>query len=215
MGPVAQDRGEGRVLRPPGCLRLAHPRDEVGVLHRDDAGRAHPPLHREDRQARPLLRQGGHRWHRDRPRLQLAAVLDGHRQPHFKNQPKDQIVVWVYALYSDTPGDYTGKTIEESTGEEITREWLYHLGVPVEEIDELAATGAKAVPVMMPYVTAFFMPRAAGDRPDVVPEGREELRLHRPVRRVGAARLHLHHRVLRADPDGGRLHAHGHRARRA
>lgn len=24
---------------------------------------------------------------------------------------------------------------------------------------------------MMPYVTAFFMPRAAGDRPDVVPEG--------------------------------------------
>lgn len=92
------------------------------------------------------------------------------RQPHSKNQPKDQIVVWVYALYSDTPGDYTGKTIEEFTGEEITREWLYHLGVPVEEIDELAATGAKAVPVMMPYVTAFFMPRAAGDRPDVVPE---------------------------------------------
>ena len=24
---------------------------------------------------------------------------------------------------------------------------------------------------MMPYVTAFFMPREAGDRPDVVPEG--------------------------------------------
>ena len=27
------------------------------------------------------------------------------------------------------------------------------------------------MPVMMPYITAFFMPRAAGDRPDVVPEG--------------------------------------------
>ena len=24
---------------------------------------------------------------------------------------------------------------------------------------------------MMPYITAFFMPRAAGDRPDVVPDG--------------------------------------------
>jgi oleate hydratase len=24
---------------------------------------------------------------------------------------------------------------------------------------------------MMPYITAFFMPRQAGDRPDVVPEG--------------------------------------------
>ena len=93
------------------------------------------------------------------------------RQPHFKSQPKDQIVVWVYALFTDVPGDYTGKTIQESTGEEITREWLYHLGVPVEEIDELAATGAKTVPVMMPYITAFFMPRQAGDRPDVVPEG--------------------------------------------
>jgi oleate hydratase len=35
----------------------------------------------------------------------------------------------------------------------------------------MAATGAKTVPVMMPYVTSFFMPRQAGDRPDVVPEG--------------------------------------------
>ena len=27
------------------------------------------------------------------------------------------------------------------------------------------------VPVMMPYVTSFFLPRRAGDRPDVVPDG--------------------------------------------
>ncbi|EGD55561.1 oleate hydratase [Gordonia neofelifaecis] len=93
------------------------------------------------------------------------------RQPHFKNQPKDQIVAWVYSLFVDVPGDYVKKPMNECTGEEITREWLYHMGVPVEEIDELAATGAKTVPVMMPYVTSFFMPRQAGDRPDVVPEG--------------------------------------------
>ncbi|UWU58670.1 oleate hydratase [Stenotrophomonas maltophilia] len=93
------------------------------------------------------------------------------RQPHFKNQPKDQIVVWVYSLFVDTPGDYVKKPMQDCTGEEITREWLYHLGVPVDEIDELAATGAKTVPVMMPYITAFFMPRQAGDRPDVVPDG--------------------------------------------
>ncbi|NCB05722.1 MAG: oleate hydratase, partial [Clostridia bacterium] len=30
---------------------------------------------------------------------------------------------------------------------------------------------ANTVPCMMPYITAFFMPRAAGDRPNVVPEG--------------------------------------------
>lgn len=93
------------------------------------------------------------------------------RQPHFKQQPKDQIVVWVYGLFVDTPGDYVKKTLSECTGEEITQEWLYHLGVPEADIPELAANGAKTVPVMMPYVTSFFMPRQAGDRPDVVPEG--------------------------------------------
>lgn len=93
------------------------------------------------------------------------------RQPHFKNQPKDQIVSWFYGLFVDKPGDFVKKPLQECTGEEITQEWLYHLGVPVEDIPELAATGAKTVPVMMPYVTAFFMPRQAGDRPDVVPAG--------------------------------------------
>ncbi|UQE74256.1 oleate hydratase [Gordonia sp. PP30] len=93
------------------------------------------------------------------------------RQPHFKQQPKDQIVVWVYGLFPDKKGDYVDKTMAECTGEEITREWLYQMGVPTDQIDELAATGAKAVPCMMPYVTAFFMPRQSGDRPDVVPAG--------------------------------------------
>ncbi|WP_137726243.1 oleate hydratase [Prescottella subtropica] len=93
------------------------------------------------------------------------------RQPHFKQQPKDQIVVWVYSLFVDVPGDYVKKPMQECTGEEITREWLYHLGVPLSDIDDLAANAAKTVPVMMPYVTSFFMPRKAGDRPQVVPEG--------------------------------------------
>ncbi|TFC06061.1 oleate hydratase, partial [Cryobacterium sp. MDB2-33-2] len=93
------------------------------------------------------------------------------RQPHFKKQPEDQIVVWVYSLLVDVPGDYVKKSMQECTGEEITQEWLFHMGVPVAEIPELAANGATCVPVMMPYVTAFFMPRQAGDRPDVVPAG--------------------------------------------
>ncbi|MCW2284957.1 oleate hydratase [Rhodoblastus acidophilus] len=93
------------------------------------------------------------------------------RQPHFKAQPKDQIVSWVYALFVDRLGDYVKKPMQACTGEEITQEWLYHLGAPLEQIPELAATGAKTVPVMMPYVTAFFMPRQKGDRPDVVPDG--------------------------------------------
>ena len=50
-------------------------------------------------------------------------------------------------------------------------EWLYHMGVPEGEIAELAAHSANTVPCMMPYITAFFLPRAAGDRPRVVPDG--------------------------------------------
>jgi len=93
------------------------------------------------------------------------------RQPHFKLQPKNQLVIWVYGLFSEKPGDYVKKNMQDCTGEEITQEWLYHMGVPVEDIPELAANGAKTVPVMMPYITAFFMPRQSGDRPDVVPDG--------------------------------------------
>ncbi|WP_172195074.1 oleate hydratase [Saccharibacillus qingshengii] len=93
------------------------------------------------------------------------------RQPHFKKQPKDQLVVWFYALYTDVPGDYIKKPISACTGEEITAEWLYHMGVPEADIPEMAANSANCIPCMMPYITAFFMPRTAGDRPKVVPDG--------------------------------------------
>ena len=50
-------------------------------------------------------------------------------------------------------------------------EWLYHTGVPENQIEDLASNSANTVPVMMPYIDAFFMPRAYGDRPKVVPDG--------------------------------------------
>ncbi|NGZ76635.1 oleate hydratase [Saccharibacillus alkalitolerans] len=93
------------------------------------------------------------------------------RQPHFKKQPKDQLVVWFYALFTDVPGDYIKKPMQDCTGEEITAEWLYHMGVPEADIPEMAARSANCIPCMMPYITAFFMPRTAGDRPKVVPDG--------------------------------------------
>lgn len=93
------------------------------------------------------------------------------RQPHFQAQPKQQLVGWLYGLYPDEPGDFVGKPMAECTGAEICMEWLYHLGVPENRIEVLAHESVSTIPCMMPYVTAFFMPRAAGDRPDVVPEG--------------------------------------------
>jgi oleate hydratase len=93
------------------------------------------------------------------------------RQQQFRDQPKDQLCVWVYGLFPDKLGNYVKKPMTECTGEEICEEWLYHMGVPTDKIEPLAKHHANTVPVMMPYITAFFMPRAAGDRPDVVPDG--------------------------------------------
>ena len=91
------------------------------------------------------------------------------RQEQYYGQPEDDIVVWVYGLFSDIDGDYIKKPMRDCTGKEITKEWLYHIGVPVDEIDELAGS-CTAVPVMMPYITSQFMVREFGDRPYVVPK---------------------------------------------
>ena len=93
------------------------------------------------------------------------------RQGQFKNQKKEEICVWVYSLFTDVPGDYVKKPMKECTGREITAEWLYHLGIPVEDIERLSGEECNCTPTMMPYITAFFMPRSAGDRPDVIPDG--------------------------------------------
>ena len=93
------------------------------------------------------------------------------RQPQFRTQPKDHCLVWVYALFNDRPGDYIKKPMRDCTGKEICMEWLYHIGVPENQIEELAENSANTIPVMMPYIDAFFMPRNDTDRPKVVPDG--------------------------------------------
>ena len=95
-----------------------------------------------------------------------------HRQPHFKEQKENETTVWIYGLYSDTKGNFVNKTIVESSGEEITQELLYHLGVPESKIKQLSnQNNINTVPVFMPFITSYFMPRVAGDRPDIVPKG--------------------------------------------
>ena len=93
------------------------------------------------------------------------------RQPQYRNQPKGQVLVWLYGMFSDVPGDYVKKPMRDCTGMEICEEWLYHLGVPVDQIEEMAKNSANTVPVMMPFASAYFQPREAGDRPQVVPAG--------------------------------------------
>jgi oleate hydratase len=58
------------------------------------------------------------------------------RQPQYRNQPKGQVLVWLYGMFSDRPGDYVKKTMRDCTGMEICEEWLYHLGVPADQIED-------------------------------------------------------------------------------
>ncbi|MED9903706.1 MAG: oleate hydratase [Lachnospiraceae bacterium] len=93
------------------------------------------------------------------------------RQPQYRNQSKGQVLVWLYGMFSDRPGNFIKKTMRDCTGMEICEEWLYHLGVPEEQIEEMARNSANTVPVMMPFASAYFQPREEGDRPAVVPDG--------------------------------------------
>ena len=59
------------------------------------------------------------------------------RQPQFKAQDKNTVLIWVYALTTNKEGNYVKKAMRDCTGEEVCREWLYHIGVPTDQIDEL------------------------------------------------------------------------------
>ena len=73
------------------------------------------------------------------------------RQPQFKSQDKE--------------------AMRDCTGEEVCREWLYHIGIPDAEIDDLAKNACNTTTCFMPFINAFFQPRKNEDRPKVVPDG--------------------------------------------
>ncbi|WP_134355506.1 oleate hydratase [Flavobacterium psychrophilum] len=97
------------------------------------------------------------------------------RQPHYPTQPDDILVVWVYALYIDKPGNYVQKTMTQCTGNEILSELCYHLGLENQLENVIENTIVRTA--FMPYITSMFLPRATGDRPEIVPEGCENLGL--------------------------------------
>lgn len=93
------------------------------------------------------------------------------RQPQFKCQDKNTVLIWVYGLTTTKMGNYVKKAMKDCTGKEICEEWLYHIGAPVDRIEELASKECNTTTSYMPYITAFFQPRKKEDRPLVVPEG--------------------------------------------
>lgn len=93
------------------------------------------------------------------------------RQPQFRSQNKDTVLIWLYALHTDTEGNYIKKAMRDCTGEEICQEWLYHIGMDESKIKDYSENACNTTTCFMPYINAFFQPRKNVDRPKVVPEG--------------------------------------------
>lgn len=89
--------------------------------------------------------------------------------PAYAAQPEGIFVWWGYGLFPDGVGDYVKKKMSDCTGKEILVEVFSHLGFE-GDIQALLAS-ANCIPCMLPYTTSQFMPRAKGDRPNVVPDG--------------------------------------------
>lgn len=94
-------------------------------------------------------------------------------QPHFQDQPDDVKVFWGYGLFPEEEGNHVEKKMEDCTGEEILEELCYYLGC-LDRFEEFV-DDANCIPCMMPFITSQFMPRTPGDRPDVVPDGSNNL----------------------------------------
>ncbi len=90
------------------------------------------------------------------------------RQPQFKCQDKDTVLIWLYSLNTNKEGNWVKKPMRECSGKEVCEEWLYHIGMDVDKIKEKAENACNTTTCYMPYINAFFQPRKESDRPKVV-----------------------------------------------
>ena len=65
--------------------------------------------------------------------------------------------------------------MSECSGREILEEVYFHLGFQSDIPAFLES--ANCIPCLLPYTTSQFMPRAPGDRPEVIPAGTSNLAL--------------------------------------
>nr|WP_314369252.1 oleate hydratase [uncultured Acinetobacter sp.] len=98
-------------------------------------------------------------WH-------LSVVVPA--QPHFADLPEGKFTLWGYGFEIDHIGDYIKKPMSEATGQEILIELIHQLGF--DDILDHVLAHTDITTVMMPYASALFACRKAGDRPLVIPE---------------------------------------------
>ena len=96
----------------------------------------------------------------------LLSIVLAH-QPHFEKQGPETHVFWGYGLHPTQAGDAVKKPMFDCTGAEILSELAHHL--QFENDGQAFFKDARIIPCHLPHITAQFMPRAPGDRPEVLP----------------------------------------------
>ena len=127
---MAAHRRAGPRLRPAGQVLLPAGVEQLDERHRHHPGRQNSPYVQRICQRDPFSGKvvtGGIVTARDSNWL-LSWTFN--RQPQFRDQPRGQLVGWIYGLFSDKPGNFVKKPMRECTGREICMEWLYHMGCP-------------------------------------------------------------------------------------
>lgn len=100
-------------------------------------------------------------------------TLTRFHHPNAIGQPDDAFVWWGFGIFPERPGNLTGKTMFECTGEEILREVLFHLRFG-GDTDEIVRTSI-CRPCLLPYGNSVFLYQNLTDRPPVVPQGARNL----------------------------------------
>lgn len=89
------------------------------------------------------------------------------------DQPENVDVFFIYGLHSNEIGEIVKKPMTECSGEEILKEFVYWCGLE-DKYDEIREHSI-LIPTIMPYITSQFMPRGIKDRPEIIPEGSQNL----------------------------------------
>lgn len=100
------------------------------------------------------------------------------QQPLFPNQPSELYVFWGYAMHPVNEGDFVKKRMLNCSGQEIMTEILLHLRFPIQgHEEEEIIRDSITIPCFFPRMTATLLPRAASDRPQIIPENMTNLAL--------------------------------------
>ena len=90
------------------------------------------------------------------------------RQPQFKCQDKDTVLIWLYSLNTNKEGNWIKKPMRECSGKEVCEEWLYHIGMEKDKIKDKAENACNTKTCYMRYINAFLQPGTESDRQKVV-----------------------------------------------